>query len=213
MRGLLKPIFLIALVLAIPLVPFALFGPSLESRIESEIREAMSPATVGLMVVGLLAVDIFLPVPSSVVSTVSGRVLGFGLGTAASWLGMTLGAVLAFVLARLFGRPLALRFSSAKDLGHIDRLSARYGPLVLALARPVPILAEASILFLGTTRLAWPRFLAPIGLSNLGIAAAYAALGETVQLPIALAASIALPLLLTGLARWRLKSGQWNDEW
>jgi uncharacterized membrane protein YdjX (TVP38/TMEM64 family) len=208
MRGLLKPIFLIALVLAIPLVPFALFGPSLESRIESEIRAAMSPATVGLMVVGLLAVDLFLPVPSSVVSTVSGRVLGFGLGTAASWLGMTLGAVLAFVLARLFGRPLTLRFSGAEALERIDRLSGRYGPLVLVLARPVPILAEASVLFLGTTRLAWPRFLAPIGLSNLGIAAIYAALGEIVQLPIALAASIALPLALTGLARWRLK-----NEW
>lgn len=202
MRGLLKPIFLIALVLAIPIVPFALFGPSLEARIESEIRSALPPATVALMVVGLLTVDILLPVPSSVVSTVAGNVLGFGLGTAASWLGMTLGAVLAFVLARLLGRPLTLRFSSAKDLGRIDSLSARYGPLVLVLARPVPILAEASVLFLGTTQLGWHRFLVPIGLSNLGIAAVYAALGDIVQLPIALGASIALPLALAALARW-----------
>ncbi|MEN6498492.1 MAG: VTT domain-containing protein [Thermoguttaceae bacterium] len=205
MRGLLKPIFLIAVVLAIPIVPFMAFGPSLEERIEREIRTALAPETVALMVVGLLAVDIFLPIPSSVVSTVAGSVLGFGLGTAASWLGMTLGAGGAFLLARLLGRSLALRFSNAEDLGRIDVLSARYGPMVLVLARPVPILAEASVLFLGATRLSWSRFLVPIALSNLGIAAAYAALGELVQLPVALAASIALPLVLTALARWGWK--------
>jgi uncharacterized membrane protein YdjX (TVP38/TMEM64 family) len=205
MRGLLKPIFLIAVVLAIPIVPFMAFGPSLEERIEREIRTTLAPETVALMVVGLLAVDIFLPIPSSVVSTVAGSVLGFGLGTAASWLGMMLGAGGAFLLARLLGRSLALRFSNAEDLGQVDVLSARYGPMVLVLARPVPILAEASVLFLGATRLSWSRFLVPIALSNLGIAAAYAALGELVQLPVALAASIALPLVLTALARWGWK--------
>ncbi len=146
----------------------------------------------------------------------AGNVLGVGLGTAASWLGLTLGAVLAFVLARFLGRPLALRFASAADLGRIDSLSTRYGPLVLVLARPVPILAEASVLFLGTTQLGWPRFLLPIALSNLGIAAIYATLGELVQLPIALAASIALPILLTALARclWpaQVESGEWRVE-
>ncbi|MDY0169575.1 MAG: hypothetical protein RBS80_23740 [Thermoguttaceae bacterium] len=44
-----------------------------------------------------------------------------------------------------------------------------------------------------------------MGLSNLGIAAAYAALGNRVQLPIALAASIAVPLLVTLLARRLVK--------
>ncbi len=216
MRGLFKPILLIALVLAIPIAPFALFGPSLEARIEHQIRSALAPTTVSLLVVGLLTADILLPIPSSVVSTVAGNVLGVGLGTAASWLGLTLGAVLAFFLARLLGRPLALRFASAEDLGCIDSLSTRYGPFVLVLARPVPILAEASVLFLGTTQLSWPRFLVPIALSNLGIAAIYAILGELVQLPIALAASIALPLLLTGLARglWpgQVERAEWRGE-
>jgi hypothetical protein len=64
------------------------------------------------------------------------------------------------------------------------------------------VLAEASVLLMGTTRLAWWRFLIAVGLSNFGIAAAYAALGERVQLPIAIAASIALPALAAALARW-----------
>jgi hypothetical protein len=40
-----------------------------------------------------------------------------------------------------------------------------------------------------------------VGFSNLGIAAAYAALGDRVQLPIALAASIAVPLIFGVIAR------------
>jgi uncharacterized membrane protein YdjX (TVP38/TMEM64 family) len=202
MRGLLKPILLLTLVLAIPVAPFLLFGDSLEARIEQKVRSTLPPTTVAMLVVGLLAVDIFLPVPSSVVGTVSGNVLGFWFGAAASWLGMMLGAIVAFLLARWLGRPLALRLSGDEELARIDTLSARYGPLVLVLARPVPIMAEASVLFLGTTQLPWRRFLVPTAASSLGIAAAYAALGELVRLPVALAASIALPLALTLVARW-----------
>ena len=56
------------------------------------------------------------------------------------------------------------------------------------------------MLLMGTTRLAWWRFSIAAGLSNFGIAAAYAALGNRVQLPVAIAASIALPLLTAVIA-------------
>jgi len=72
---------------------------------------------------------------------------------------------------------------------------------VLVLTRPIPVLAEASVLLMGTTRLEWWRFLVAVGLSNLGIAAAYAALGNRVQLPVAIAAAVALPLVSAAVAR------------
>jgi uncharacterized membrane protein YdjX (TVP38/TMEM64 family) len=160
----------------------------------------MSPGIVGLAVIGLLASDFLLPVPSSVVSTFAGRALGFWTGTAASWCGMTAGAAVAFGLVRLVGRPLARRLSGDQELARADALASRWGVFVLVLARPVPVLAEASILLMATTQLAWWRFLTAVGLSNLGIAAAFAALGDRVQLPIAVAASIALPLAAACLA-------------
>ena len=76
----------------------------------------------------------------------------------------------------------------------------RLGPLVLVLARPVPVLAEASVLLFGTTRLSWWWFLVPVALSNLGIAAVYSALGDLVAFWIALPASVALPLLAATMA-------------
>ncbi len=202
MRELLKPLLLLAAVLAIPILPFAVFGAEMESWIETQLHSTLPPTTVALAVVGLLSTDVFLPIPSSVVSTVAGNALGIWGGTAAAWAGMTAGAVVGYVLAKLFGRPLAIRLSGAEEQERIDRLSRRFGPLVLVLARPVPVLAEASVLFLGTTRLGWTAFLLPVALSNLGIAAVYAALGQTVPLPYALAASLALPLAAAGLAQW-----------
>lgn len=209
MRDLLKPLLLVAVVLAIPIVPFVLFGDWLEPEIERWLSESLSAAVVFALVALLLAADILLPVPSSVVSTFAGKMLGIAGGTAASWLGMTLGCVAAFALVRSCGRPLALRFSSEADLGRMDALAGRFGPMVLVLARPVPVFAEASVLLFGATRLSWRRFLLPMALSNLGIAFSYSILGDRVQLPIALAASIALPLLATVVARrwWTGRDG------
>jgi uncharacterized membrane protein YdjX (TVP38/TMEM64 family) len=200
-RSFLRLCIWIAVVLAIPILPFVGFGEAIEQRFTDGLDAALPPSAVVMLVIGLLAGDVFLPVPSSVVIAFSGRMLGFWGGMAASWCGMTLGAVIAFGLARAFGRPLAQRFATTNELNRVDDMAARVGTLVLVLTRPVPILAEAAILLMGTTRLACWRFVVTVGLSNLGISAAYAALGDCVTLPAALVASIALPLLAGGIAR------------
>jgi uncharacterized membrane protein YdjX (TVP38/TMEM64 family) len=195
------PVLLVAIVLAVPIVPFLLFGRPLEQWIDESLHQHLPPAVVAASTVALLAVDLLLPIPSSMVSTVAAHRLGFCLGTACSWLGMTLGATAAFLAARLFGRAIAQRLSRPEDLDHADRLGRHYGPAVLVLTRPVPVLAEASVLLLATSDLAWQRFVLPVALSNLGVAMAYSALGQLLSLPLALLASIALPLLATLAAR------------
>lgn len=191
----------LAVFLAIPILPFVAFGEATEQRFTNWLDATLPPSTAAMLVIGLLAIDVLLPVPSSVVITFSGKILGFWGGMAASWCGMMLGAVVAFGLVRTLGRPLAQRFTTADELARVDAMAAHVGILVLVLARPIPILAEASVLLMGTTGLAWWRFVAAIGLSNLGIAAAYAALGDSVKWPVALLASIALPLVCGGIAR------------
>lgn len=193
---------LIAVVLAIPILPFLGFGASAESRIADWLDTSLSPGVAAALVIGLLAADIFLPVPSSVVSTFAGKMLGFWAGTAASWCGMTIGVVLAFGLVRMFGRPLARWLSSEEALVRMDALADRYGVPILVVMRPIPGLAEASVLLMGLMRLSWWRFLIAVGFSNLGIAAVYAAFGNRVRLPIALAASVVIPLVIAVLARW-----------
>jgi membrane protein DedA with SNARE-associated domain len=100
-----------------------------------------------------------------------------------------------------------VRISSEAELERLDRLSERFGPRLLVLVRALPVLAEASVLLFGATRLSWRRFLLPVALANLGIAAAYSVFGyfgrtENVTFYV-LAASVALPLLATTMVRWR----------
>ena len=208
MRDLWRPLLIVCLALLVPVVPFLSFGPWLESRVEGWLDPPPPPRLVALGTVAILSTDILLPVPSSVVSTVAGAQLGIVGATAASWLGMTLGAMLGFALARAFGRPLAARFSSHDDLDRMDALARHYGAWILILTRALPVLAEAAVLILGTTQLSWRRFLVPVALSNLGIAAVYAVLGHYArsqgEMPLALAASIALPVLAATMARWLL---------
>jgi len=201
MRDGIQPLILITLILAVPIVPFLVLGDSLESRVEAWIHQVGSPAVFAGAVILLLGSDVLLPIPSSVLSTLAGEWLGFWTATAVSWLGLTLGAVLGYGLARVFGRPLAERLSSEEELERMEATNRRIGQALVVLARPLPILAEASVLWLGATGMPWWRFFVPVALSNLGIAVVYSALGQWVQLPIALAASLALPLGASVFAR------------
>lgn len=205
MRELFRTLPLMCVVLLVPVIPFLFFGGQLEQWLRGFADDPLQPPATFALVVAVLATDILLPIPSSVISTLSGWQLGWALGTLATWLGMNLGAVIGFALARRFGHSLALWFSRGEDLERMRQVSDRYGPTVLVLTRAMPVFAEASVLIAGIHRLAWQRFLPAVMLSNLGIAIAYAALGDYAErhqwLPLALGVAIALPVLVAAVAK------------
>jgi uncharacterized membrane protein YdjX (TVP38/TMEM64 family) len=206
MRDLLRPMLPMIVVLAIPIVPFLVFG---QERVEAQLQawrdRPPPPLFVAAAVVGLLASDIFLPIPSSAVSTLAGWQLGAVGGALAAWMGMNLGAIIGFALARRFGQPAVAWLSRERDLERTRRLAERFGPALLIVGRGVPVLAEASVLLLGMHGLAWRRFLPPVLLANLVLAIAYAAFGQVAAryewLPLALGVSIALPVLMVAAFR------------
>lgn len=207
MRALLRPMLPMIVVLLIPIVPFALFGTQIDAWWQQWQSQPRSAWVIASMVVGLLATDVFLPVPSSVVATLAGYKLGVTGGTLAAWFGMSLGAAIGFALARRWGQTLVAWLTRPDDLQRTSRLVDAYGPTLLVIGRGVPVLAEATVLILGMHGLAWRRFLPPMLLSNLGLALAYAAFGEVANrfqwLPLALAVSIAAPVLLAaGFRFW-----------
>ncbi len=204
-RELFRTLPLMCVVLLLPIIPFLFFGGQLETWFRGFADEPPSPSATFALVVGLLATDILLPIPSSVISTMSGWQLGWLLGTLATWLGMNAGALIGFALARRFGHSFALWFSRGEDLDRMRHLSDRYGPSILVLTRAVPVFAEASVLIAGIHRLSWQRFLPAVLLSNLGVAIAYAAFGDFAQrhhwFPLALGVAIAVPVLVASVAR------------
>ena len=201
MRDIWRPIVLIGLVMLVPIVPFVLFGDSLEAWVQRTIEEQVS----GWLIILILSIDILLPIPSSVVCTMAGWKLGPLAGSVVSLVGMTAGAVLGFALARWWGAPLARRLSGEQDLQRARQINDRFGPGVILITRGVPVLAEASVLLVGIHQLSWRRFLLPLLVANALLSAGYSLIGyyarETRGLSLALAASIAIPVILALFVR------------
>jgi membrane protein DedA with SNARE-associated domain len=158
------------------LVPFFLFEPQFNAFAGRMTRGDTALGLAAASIFGLLALDVLLPVPSSVVSTAAGVLLGVWRGALVVWLGMMTGCLVGYWLGvRASGAT--RRFVGARGLAEAETLVRRYGDWTIVLCRPVPVLAEASVVFAGLVRAPFGRFLALAALSNLGIAGGYAAFG------------------------------------
>ena len=209
MKSALRAALFLTVLFAIPVVPFLWLGESFEAGLFKVLHEPASPSVVSGWVIGLLAADMFLPVPSSAVITYSGGVLGMLAGTMVSWIGLSIGALGGFGLARAFGETIARRFAESEDIERMSRFTQRHGATAIVLTRALPILAEACVLMLGAGRLSWRQFLIPMLVSNLLLSLTYATCGAFFQgsnaFPIAIVASGTVPLVAALVIRrlWR----------
>lgn len=196
-------LLLLALLAAI-LVPFVLFESWFEAVGARIVSGGMPQGIAAVAVAGFLALDIFLPVPSSIVSTAAGALFGFAAGTLVIWLGMTAGCLLGYAVgARSVGW--ARRLVGEDGLRRAAAVAERHGSWGLAASRAVPVLAEASVILAGLIRAPFGRFLLVTTAANLGVAGAYAAIGafsmSVGSFLLTFAGAIALPGLAMLAAR------------
>jgi membrane protein DedA with SNARE-associated domain len=194
------------ILITIVLLPFVLFGEQFEAFGKQITQSDTSRWLVAGAVFSLLALDVFLPVPSSIVSTGAGVLLGFGVGTTVVWSGMMAGSLLGYAVGAR-GSGAARKLVGADGLARAADLVKRYGDLTIVLCRPVPVLAEASVVFAGLVRANYGRFLRLTVTSNLGIAAGYAAVGaysrrlDTYSFLIAFLGALLLPGIFILISR------------
>lgn len=200
-RDLWKPLLLITVVLVLPLVLLALWG---EPFTEQLVRWQESPpadSVLAAVIIAALASDVFLPIPSGPLCTLAGSALGLWKGTLVGCLGMTTGAVIAYGLARRWGKPLAVRYSSPERIAELEDACRNHGPWMLAVTRPLPVIAEACALLLGALQMPWKTFLVTTFACNAALALGYSLLGQQAVsqgwLPAAICVSVAFPLLAT----------------
>lgn len=204
MRRSLRLLLVLALAaVAVPLVPFLACGARLDTLVADWLDPLPPPPLLAALEVGVLAADLLLPVPSSMVATLGGASLGPAVGTLCAWAGMTIGAAIGWWLGRTTaGR--SLESLDATDRAALARQQRRLGPLLVVLTRPLPLVAEATALFAGAAGMPLQTFLAAAAGGNLAIAFAWSLAGtlgrEADSLQWVLAASLAAPVAAALLA-------------
>jgi len=128
--------------------------------------------------VGLLVVDVVLPVPASAVMIANGAVFGLWPGSMLSLIGGTLATVAGHFVGR-GSRPVVDRLLSADQQRRGAELITRHGLWAIFASRPVPVLAETVAILSGTTTaLRWWQVAVAGAAGNLVPAVAYAAVGS-----------------------------------
>jgi uncharacterized membrane protein YdjX (TVP38/TMEM64 family) len=192
--------------IAVPLVPFLLFGARLDHIVARWLEPRPAPLVLATLEIGVLAADLLLPVPSSLVATLGGAELGIAAGTACAWLGMTLGSSAGWWLGRTAGNR-ALAGIDALEREALERRQHQLGPLLVVLSRPVPLLAEAAAILAGASGMRSRDFLAAAASGNLAIALLWTAVGaagrSSDSLPLALTWSLIIPVAIAWLVARR----------
>lgn len=155
-----------------------------------------------LLGVGLLTADALLPVPSSLVMVALGALFGFAAGSALSLVGNVTGFLFAYWLGSR-SSPLVQRLVSNQELDRGSRVLRRWGVMALILTRPLPILAETTVIMAGVSKLPFARSLAAITAGSLPACLLYAWAGSQAK-DFDVTAIIFLALILLAVAAWMI---------
>lgn len=171
-------VVLSALLLAFILIPFFLAEAQVTAATQKALQSAQhSPSLTIAAVVLLLCGDVVLPIPASVVSAFAGATLGWAQGGLVVWVGMMAGSLAGYGLGRTAGRVAGARVVGEAEMIKAKTLFDRGGPIILAVSRGVPVLAEAGSLAAGAGSMAVGPFVLASMVGNAAAAAAFAFAG------------------------------------
>lgn len=202
---------LICIILVLIILPFVLFGAQIDQA-ALNWSASVGPSGLGVVVISLLAFDILLPVPSSVVSLIAGKTMGFFQAALAIWIGMTLGCYIGVLVARGVLSPVAeflgIKLPEAGGSPHFQR----WGWVSLILLRPVPILAEASVLYAAVRVYPTGRLMLATSIANFPIAFLYAYAGDQLlnDVPLWIMVSVLALFSAPALIRQFFRRGKWS---
>ncbi len=128
------------------------------------------------LIVALLAADVLLPIPSSLVMVLSGAAFGIVWGSLLSLTGSILGEWLGFELVRRFGRRVTRSVAGDDELAQVNRFFERHGAIAVLVTRPLPIVMETMSLAAGLSGMTRRVFLIAslVGTAPIVVVYAYA---------------------------------------
>lgn len=181
-------------------IPFVIWGDAIEATLTGWLAAPGSKAGALALIFAMLAGDVVLPLPSSLLSAAAPAIGGVLAGGVIVFAGMTTGHLIGYGLGRRYGAMAVSRLAGADAQERLEALQRGLGAeAALVLTRAVPVLSEAATVTAGAGGLSLPRFLRAVCLTNAAIAATYAvfaaSIGGTAGLLAVFAAAVAVPAL------------------
>lgn len=162
--------------LSLFIVPFLLLGQSVEAFAQSQLDGRLNDGAAMLLAGILLAADPVLPTPSSIVATLLAAKVGFVPAAIVNALALSLACIFGYWLGRAGSRTFSL-LGRRLPAGFANWVQ-KYGLIAVLLCRPVPVLAEASLILAGAANHKPGRLLAWCCVTQTALGAAYAYSGS-----------------------------------
>jgi uncharacterized membrane protein YdjX (TVP38/TMEM64 family) len=203
-RGILRARWLVLLVLVVGVVIGGklllenVLGIDSEAAVTSWFAHA--GAGSAMLVIGLLASDVFLPIPSSVVMVLSGAAFGVTQGALLALIGSVLGEWLGFELVRRYGRTMAARLVGREDLRRFSEFFDRHGALAVIVTRPLPVVMETMSVVAGLSAMSRRTFLVASVVGTAPIVFIYAYAGAVSRDVGSIVPAAVMLIALTGAA-------------
>ena len=154
---------------------FLLFEAPVQQLWSHLLNSDVSLAVLAVLIVALLAADVVLPIPSSIVSITAAVIFGTFIGGAIIFIGMSLCCLFGYYLGKT-----GHRFVKADIENNVNRSLTlwieRWGVWTLLFSRPVPVMAETSIVMAGVIKVPMKKFLVFTIPANAVIAGVYSVL-------------------------------------
>ncbi len=158
------------------LITFVLFG-QVEQQIEQLLSSKESLLAYAVLSFGFLTLDIFLPVPSSLIMILNGKFLGVWAGTLLSLSSGLMSSAIGFYLGKKVNAYLDKLFAK-REKDASNWLFRKFGNLAITVSKALPILSEAISVVAGTTSTKFKVFLFYSFIGHLTVSGVYAFVGN-----------------------------------
>ncbi len=108
------------------------------AALADQVRALRERPHVALLFVGLYALATAIALPGSILTIVGGAIFGFQFGSLLNWIGASLGAMLAYLLARYLGLDAVRRLLGSRA-ARVTDLAGAHGFTTVLRLRLVPV--------------------------------------------------------------------------
>ncbi|MFO7928677.1 MAG: VTT domain-containing protein [Candidatus Humimicrobiaceae bacterium] len=140
-----------------------------------------SSFSVFWILAGFLGIDVILPVPSTVIFTLAGNILGIYLGMLSITVGMLICSVAGYILGYYSEKSFLKKLISKKDRKKMQLWNLKSGHWLIIISKGLPIVNESLCLTCGLTKMSFKKYITFSFAGILPLAFAYSFFGSIAE--------------------------------